>query len=215
MDSTVLALVIVFIVILVSMSLHEMMHALASDLLGDPTARLMGRVSPNPIRHIDPFLTIALPLLMVLAHSPVLFGAAKPVQVNFNRLRYGEYGGAIVGMIGPLTNFVIAVVAAGIFNILKPDIGLGYKILGYTILVNIGFFIFNSIPWPPLDGSRLLYAFAPRGLQSVMEQIEGMGMMGLIIFVFIFYYSGGTIFNIIAKLAGILAPGLNFNYLVS
>lgn len=214
MDSTILALVIVFGVLLVSMSLHEMMHAFASDWLGDPTARLMGRVSINPVRHIDPIFTIALPLLMVLAKSPIIFGAAKPVQVNFNRLKYGEYGGAIVGMIGPVTNLVIAAVAAGIFNAITPSFGLGYKVLGYTILVNAGFFVFNSIPWPPLDGSRLLYAFAPRGLQSFMESIENMGLVGLVLFIFIFYSFGGSLFNIVAKLVSLLAPGLDIGLLL-
>lgn len=214
MDSTILALAIVFIVLIISMSLHEMMHAFTSDWLGDPTARLMGRVSINPIRHIDPIFTIALPLLMVLTRSPIIFGAAKPVQVNFHRLRYGEYGGAIVGMIGPLTNLAIALVAAGLFNTLTPDTGLAYKVLGFTILVNIGFFVFNSIPWPPLDGSRLLYAFAPRRLQAFMESIENMGLMGLVIFIFIFYSFGGSLFNIIAKLVNLLAPGLDLNLLL-
>src|SRR5919109_357149 len=104
MSDTTLALVIALPILFFSMALHEMMHAVAADWLGDPTARLMGRISVNPLRHIDPFFTILMPLLLILSHAPFVFGAAKPVQVNFNRLKYGAFGGAIVGMIGPLTN---------------------------------------------------------------------------------------------------------------
>src|SRR3990172_9282530 len=178
------SIAILLVVLLFSMSIHEMLHAYTSKWLGDDTAYHMGRVTLNPIAHIDPFFTVALPLLLLISGSPILFGAAKPVQVNFNRLRHGEYGGAIVGMIGPLTNLAIAAVAALIFNLVEPSVGtIGYDIFKITILLNIGLFVFNSIPWPPLDGSRLLYAFAPRPVQQFMEAIERMGLFGLAIFI--------------------------------
>jgi Zn-dependent protease len=157
MNHTIETLVIVFPVLIVSMSIHEMMHAFVSDWLGDDTARSMGRISLNPLRHIDPFLTIALPLLLAISGAPI-FGAAKPVQVNFNRLKYDEFGGALVGAVGPLTNLVIAILAAGVLRFSSVTSGIQYKILAYTVIINLGFFIFNSIPWPPLDGSRVLYA---------------------------------------------------------
>jgi Zn-dependent protease len=163
------------------MSVHEMMHAFTSHWLGDRTAYLQGRVSLNPFRHIDPFFTLALPLLLVLLGAAP-FAAAKPVQVNFSRLRYGEFGGAIVGMVGPLTNLLIAVLAALAFRQFPPSSNLGFDIYSYIVVINAGLFIFNSIPWPPLDGSRLLYAFAPRPFQELMERIEGMGMNSIIIF---------------------------------
>ena len=213
MSDTVLALVIALPVLFISMSLHEAMHALAADRLGDPTGRLMGRISANPIRHIDPFFTILLPLLLILTRSPVVFGAAKPVQVNFNRLRYGEFGGAIVGMIGPLTNLVIAAIAALIFNLADPSGEVAYKILGFTILINVGFFVFNSIPWPPLDGSRLLYAFAPRPVQEFMESIERFGLAGLFLFIFIFYSLSPVFVRIMNGLIHWLAPGLDISVL--
>lgn len=196
-------------VLLVSMVIHEVMHALASDWLGDPTARLMGRVSFNPLRHIDPIFTVALPVLMLLSGGP-LIGAAKPVQVNFSRLKYDEFGGAIVGMVGPLTNLVIAILAAVVFNLVDPiDIGSWtYNILRITVELNVGLFIFNSIPWPPLDGSRLLYAFAPRPLQEVMESIERTGWLGIIVFILFFQYFSGPILSLMTKIVQILAPGL-------
>ena len=202
-------IVILLLVLLFSMSIHETMHAFASDWLGDDTARLMGRVSLNPLRHIDPVLTVALPLFLLISHSSFLFGAAKPVQVNFNRLKWGEFGGAIVGMIGPLTNLLIAVIAAIVFNHLNPIYGsTSYTVLQITIMLNAGLFIFNSIPWPPLDGSRLLYAFAPRPLQEFMVSIEQMGMVALIIFVFLLFSFGGSLGDVMIRFDHFLAPGL-------
>ncbi len=185
MNNTVYTLLIIIPLILIAISVHEMMHALASYLLGDDTAHEAGRISLNPIRHIDPFLTVLLPILLVLAHQPP-FGAAKPVMVNFNRVKWGEFGGAIVAAVGPLSNLVMAVLAAVALHIFAPT-GAVYDFLGYAVILNIGFFVFNSIPWPPLDGSRILYAFAPRPLQELMEGIERWGIMGLVLFLLLFY----------------------------
>jgi Zn-dependent protease len=163
MDASLQSIAILLVVLLLSMSIHEMMHAFAADWLGDPTARVMGRVSLNPIRH----------------------------------------------MIGPLTNLAIAAIAALLFNAVHPAIGsTAYDIFRITIMLNAGLFVFNSIPWPPLDGSRLLYAFAPRGLQEVMESVERMGIAGLAVFIFLFYSFGGFVGDIITKLVHLLAPGL-------
>ena len=211
MNVSVLGLVILLSVLLISMSIHEMMHAFTSNWLGDDTAKIMGRVSLNPLRHIDPFFTVALPLLLLLSGSNFLFGAAKPVQVNFSRLRYGEFGGAIVGMVGPLTNLAIAVIAAILFNSFNPTFGTAvYDIFQIAIVLNVGLFVFNSIPWPPLDGSRLLYAFAPRPLQEVMESIERFGIMGLALFIFLFWQFGTPIIDLMIRLVHLLAPGLVF-----
>ncbi len=203
------SVLILLLVLLFSMSIHEMMHAFAANWLGDDTARLQGRLTLNPIPHIDPFLTVLIPLFLLLSGSPFLFGAAKPVQVNFSRLRFGEFGGAIVGVVGPLTNFIIACIAAILFKSLQPDVGTAlYNVFRLTIALNVGLFIFNMIPWPPLDGSRLLYAFAPRPLQEVMESIEHMGLTSLVIFIFLFYQFGSPIQDLMLKLIHVLAPGL-------
>jgi len=185
-----------------------MMHAFTSDWLGDDTARVMGRVSLNPLPHIDPIWTVAIPILLLVTHSPFLFGAAKPVPVNFSRLKYREFGGAIVGAAGPLTNLLIAAVAALAFNKINPALGsTTYNIFKLTIELNIGLFLFNMIPVPPLDGSRVLYAFAPRPLQEVMEAIERSGMLSVAILVLILYQTGALL-TIFEKLLNFLAPGL-------
>ena len=203
------------VVLLLSMSIHEMMHAFAADWLGDDTARMQGRLTLNPLPHIDPVFTVLLPLMLLLSGSPFLFGAAKPVQVNFHRLRYGELGGAIVGAVGPLTNLFIALVAAFFFNHFQPEIGTtAYLVYAITISLNVGLFIFNMIPWPPLDGSRVLYAVAPRPLQEFMESIEGLGMTGLVIFIFIMFAlshstsGSGPLGTLITSFIQHIAPGL-------
>jgi Zn-dependent protease len=114
-----------------------------------------------------------------------------------------------VGMVGPITNLAIAIIAALTFNALSPSGGTTlYEIFKYTISLNVGLFVFNSIPWPPLDGSRLLYAFAPRAIQEFMESIERVGLWGLILFIFLFYQLGAPIGTVIQHLVNILAPSL-------
>lgn len=203
------AVIILIPILLVSISIHEMMHAFTSDWLGDDTARLMGRVTLNPLKHIDPILTVALPLILVFFGSPP-FAIARPVQVNFSRVRYREFGGAIVGMVGPVTNLALAVIAALVFKVDNPQYGsVAYEALKYAVWLNVALFVVNSIPWPPLDGSRLLYAFAPRPLQEFMVSIENWGITGLVIFLFLFYQVfSPVVADWISSLVNVLAPNL-------
>jgi Zn-dependent protease len=180
-------LLVVLVCILVSMTLHEAMHAFVSYWLGDDTAKHMGRLTLNPLAHIDLFTTVLLPLLLFIAGAPP-FGAAKPVPFNPYRLRYGEYGAALVGVAGPLTNLLLAIFAAGVLRLFSDSLP-AFALIGLVIfvLVNISFFIFNMIPFPPLDGSRVLYAFAPDSVRRIMEQIEAMGFMAIMFFLVLFY----------------------------
>ncbi len=168
--------VILLIVLVVSIVLHEMMHAYASYWLGDDTAKLDGRTSLNPLRHIDPFFTIILPAITLLFFGfPML--AAKPVPFNPNRVKYEEFGAALIGFAGPLTNLILAILAATVFNLAGGSFGgAGYQFLIAFIEVNVLLFVFNMIPLPPLDGSRVLYAFAPEAVQNVMAQMEQFGI---------------------------------------
>lgn len=176
-----LQLGIVLGVILLSMTLHEAMHGFVAYYLGDDTAKREGRLTLNPIKHIDPFLTILLPLMLAIVGAPI-FGGAKPVPFNPDRVRYDEWGAALVALAGPLTNFLIAFIFFGIYALTgAPATGIISQILVITVTVNLGFFVFNMIPIPPLDGSRVLYALAPEFVRRGMEFIERYG----IVFVFV------------------------------
>ena len=183
MDSQIwVVLIVVIVVTFFSMVLHELMHGLTAYWLGDDTAKLDGRLTLNPLAHIDPFLTIGLPALMVLAngmgmHMPI-FGGAKPVPFNPNKVRGGEWGAALVAAAGPLTNLVLAFICFVVRWFIPTNAPeLLQLFLGYGVMVNLGFFAFNILPIPPLDGSRLLYAIAPEGFQRVMDGIERMGLV--------------------------------------
>jgi len=190
-------LVIVLLSIIIALSIHEAMHAYVAHWLGDTTAQDMGRLTLNPLKHIDAVTTVLLPMILILSGFPPFF-IAKPVPFNPDRVKYDEFGAAMVGVAGPLTNLVLAGLAATAFRLWGADLSsFLYNSLIIFTEVNIGFFIFNMIPFPPLDGSRLLYAFAPEPLQDVMRQIEGFGFVGIIIFMLIiFRFISGPIVNI-------------------
>lgn len=175
-------------VILVSMTLHEAMHAFTSYWLGDDTAKLQGRLTLNPIKHIDPFLTILLPLGLAIVGGPI-FGGAKPVPFNPDRVKWDDWGAALVAIAGPLTNLVIAFLAFGMWAVFGAPIdGLFGQIVTIVIKVNLGFFVFNMLPIPPLDGSRVIYALAPEFVRTGMRFVEQFGIV--FIFVIVFLASG-------------------------
>lgn len=181
----------VLVVILVSMTLHEAMHAFMGYFLGDDTAEAEGRLTLNPLKHIDPFMTLLLPLLLAMLGLPI-FGGARPVPFNPQRVRHGEWGAAFVALAGPLTNLFLAFLAFGVGVVsgvitsggLIQNILVG-QIISLVVLVNLGFFVFNMLPLPPLDGSRVLYALAPEGVRRGMEWIERYGVMVVFIIIMI------------------------------
>lgn len=188
-EALILNIAIIIGVILVSMTLHEVMHGFVAYWLGDDTAKLQGRLTLNPIKHIDPFLTILLPVMLAFIPGAPIFGGAKPVPFNPARVKYDEWGSALVALAGPLTNLLLAFIIFGIgaligFNAttFHPDNILG-TIITYGVVINLGFFIFNMIPIPPLDGSRVLYALAPEPVQKVMEYIEQYGLIFIFVIV--------------------------------
>ena len=167
----------------IAMAFHEAMHAYAAYWLGDTTAHDEGRITLNPLAHIDPVMTIALPaVLLILGLPPIL--AAKPVPFNPARVKYDEFGAALIGIAGPLTNLVLAAVTAIIVRLgFLPEPFSTFMVI--FCVLNVALFIFNMLPIPPLDGSRLLYAFAPEPVQRVMYRIESMGFAFLIIILFL------------------------------
>lgn len=192
---------IIFAAILLSMAFHEAMHAFVAHWLGDTTAKDEGRLTLNPLKHIDIYTTILLPLILILLRITPFF-VARPVPFNPNRVKYGEYGAAIMAVAGPFTNFGLAVAASLLLRGLGGAVGTEfYNVFSIFIVVNLGFFVFNMIPFPPLDGSRLLYAFAPEGLQRVMYQIESMGFMTILVFMFLLFpIIGPIVGNLVSHL---------------
>lgn len=175
-------IVVVLSVILFSMTLHEVMHGMMAHWLGDDTAKDEGRLTLNPAKHIDPVLTIALPLILVVVSffsggATPIFGGAKPVPFNPGRVKFDEWGAALVALAGPLTNFVIAFVLFGVYVLIGMPSELVGQVFVTAVMVNLGFFVFNMIPLPPLDGSRVLYALAPDFVRRGMEAIEQYGLV--------------------------------------
>ena len=194
----VMYILVVIGVILFSMTLHEALHGYMAYWLGDDTAKHSGRLTLNPIKHIDPFMTILLPLILAMSGAPI-FGGAKPVPFNPARLKYDEWGAALVALAGPLTNFILAFVGFGalaMFN--PPEASVASTVLSVFVLVNLGFFVFNMIPVPPLDGSRVLYALAPDFARKGMEAIERFG----ILFIFAIVLMDGPIISQIMGMDG-------------
>lgn len=198
-------LAIIIVTLLISVGIHEAMHAFTAHKLGDDTALEEGRLTLNPLKHIDIMFTVLLPAVLILLGLPPIF-AAKPVPFNPEMVRFGEYGAALVALAGPFTNLALAVVGAllarsGVF------VGFGDE-LAIFVWINIALFVFNMIPLPPLDGSRLLYAFAPEPIQRVMQQIESMGLLLLLpILLLLAPVIGPVLINIDKAIFTFLLPG--------
>lgn len=190
MEPTQIAMIVVLII---SVIIHEMAHGYAANWLGDPTARLAGRLSANPLVHIDPMMSVILPGLLVLSGSPILFGAAKPVPYNPYNLTNQKWGEAIVAAAGPGANIAIAIIfallvrSAEVLQLTDSFIQLSVMV----IMLNIFLAFFNLVPIPPLDGSKILPKFLPyslamkyEGLRQVLERNVALGF-ALVIMVFV------------------------------
>ena len=200
----VLQIILVLVIVVGSVILHELSHGVVAYWLGDRTAKDAGRLSFNPIKHIDPYMSIMVPVVLYLLRAPV-FGGAKPVPVNYYNLKWREWGMALVAVAGPLTNFLIALIVflVGHFSgALYSDNDIIQFIFQETVQVNLGFMFFNLIPIPPLDGSRILYAISPDPIRNILSVIEPYGFIVVYLLIFLL----GEVFSsfMVSAMNGIL-----------
>lgn len=186
MDLSLQEIFIVIGVLAFSISVHESMHSFVAYLLGDRSSHEHGRISLNPLKHVDPLTTIALPLLLIIANAQP-FAAAKPVMVRPWALKGQEFGMALVAVAGPVSNLLLALAGSFLLGNMAGASDLAQEVLLYFVSINVGLGLFNLIPFPPLDGSRALYAIAPDSLRELMNRIESFGFGAIIFFMFIVY----------------------------
>jgi len=178
--------------LILSIVIHEMAHGYAANALGDPTARLAGRLSGNPLVHLDPLGSVIIPALLFFGNAGILFGWAKPVPYNPYNLSNKKYGEALVAAAGPAVNILLAFIfamiirSADIFGLSDSFVGLA----SYIVYINILLACFNMIPFPPLDGSKILMALLPFSAQqkyrTMIASVERYGFFVTFLFIFIF-----------------------------
>jgi len=214
-DMDLIFALITIVILIYSAILHEIAHGYVAYRLGDPTAKLLGRLTLDPRPHIDPIMSIALPLILILSGSPVIFGAAKPVPVDGFNLRDGRKDIAIVSLVGPFTNFLIAVISALVIKLLivlplDPALsGILNWLLLTIVRINLLLGIFNLIPIPPLDGSKVFALLLPEKEAAAYLSVGSIGIF--ILFFLLMFPIGGFslgefIFNLLnfsEKLLGI------------
>lgn len=186
-------LIVIFqiIVLIFSAIVHEVAHGAVAERLGDPTARLLGRLTLNPVRHIDPFGSIILPVLMFIASGgTMMFGWAKPVPYNPFNLKRPDRDAGLIAVAGPASNLVLAFVIGALYKLaggsgaFDPTVGAAAPFVEAIVYINVILAVFNLVPLPPLDGSKVLFAILPPSARSVRAILEQYGMVLVIFFIF-------------------------------
>lgn len=202
-------LIFSLIILIYSAILHEIAHGFVAERLGDPTARLSGRLTLNPKSHIDPFMSLLLPLLLLLSGSSVIFGAAKPVPVDPFNLKDGRKDMALVALAGPLTNILLAIAAGFLLRVVSLPFVTGllpyfffsilYLLLSTIATLNLLLTIFNLLPIPPLDGSKVFALLLPEDKANVYLSLGSIGIF-IILFLLFFPIAGFSLGNLIFSL---------------
>ena len=200
-------LIFELIVLIFSVMIHEISHGFTAYRFGDTTAKDAGRLTLNPMKHIDPFGSVLVPLMLFVFRSPILFGWAKPVPFNPGNLKNVKRDSGLIALSGPLSNFLIAVVFSliakalvFIFHISPADNLIAF--LDIIILINVALGTFNLVPLPPLDGSKVLFSVLPRGTEKFQFFLEQYGFFLVILFIFLGFQ---LIIPVISAIYGFLA----------
>ena len=180
-------------ILIMSVVIHEVFHGIAAFMLGDPTAKMMGRLTLNPIKHLDPIGSVLVPLFLVITKSPFLFGWAKPVPYNPYNLKNQRYGSAIVGFAGPGANLLVALVFglalrfSNMFDISSSLLSSFLEVFSLIVFINLLLAVFNLVPIPPLDGSKILFTLLPYYMKDLRFFLERYGFIILIFFIFFLF----------------------------
>lgn len=207
--------IITLAILIISIIFHEVAHGYAANWLGDPTARLAGRLSPNPILHIDPIGSLLVPATMYITNMPFLFGWAKPVPYNPYNLRNQKWGESFVAAAGPLANILLAVVFSVLIRF-EEILSLSSKFVemsAYIVFINVLLALFNAIPFPPLDGSKIIVPFLPFQLAqkycALTQYMERLGFIALFLCIFLLMQVFGDLFMTIIIHVGSIFTGLS------
>lgn len=173
------------VILILSVIIHEVSHGYMADRLGDPTARLQGRLTLNPIKHIDPFGSVILPLMMAIITPGFVFGWAKPVPYNPYNLKNKRSGEFLIAAAGPLSNLVIALIFGCIIRFVQQGVMTPFiEIASYIVIINLTLAVFNLIPIPPLDGSKLLFSILPQQYGKTRMMLETYAPILIIVVIF-------------------------------
>jgi Zn-dependent protease len=210
-DFNMLQVVIWVAVLFISIAFHEYSHGWMASVLGDDTAERQGRLTLNPIAHIDPFGSVILPLMLFLFQAPFLFAWAKPVPFNPANLRDPRWGSAAVAAAGPASNLLIAIFGALVFRFFLPGTETGaftdaHQFFAFLAITNIALAIFNLLPIPPLDGSKLLAAVLPEAGREIFDFLERIGpIFVFLVLIFMFRFIAPVLFTVILSIFRFLA----------
>ncbi|MEA3295655.1 MAG: site-2 protease family protein [Patescibacteria group bacterium] len=189
-------LIFILVIFLFSVVIHEVAHGQVAEYLGDPTARLAGRLTLNPIKHLDFMGSIVIPGFLILTSMisgvGVIFGWAKPVPINPYNFRDQKYGSAKVAIAGPLANIFLAIIFGFLIRFLAPVVSgefyqALFSVFAYIVWINLLLAVFNLLPIPPLDGSHILFAFLPREMENIKIFLSQYGLLLLLFFIFFLF----------------------------